>query len=1467
MAKSNNRDDFSQPTKNRLAKQARYHCSNPSCRKLTSAPTSDGLKEMNIGVAAHICAAAPGVGARRYRAEMTPEQRKSHENGIWLCQDCAKAIDSDDPIFTEAFLHSWKQKHFEDMWRSVIDKLPFGPTMPPTVAEISARFQKAAAADLAVFRRTPKWPGTNVALTLTLKVKHVDEALSTRALASAVTALDDLILVAAPGMGKTTTLFQVADGLLEIGNGTPLIVPLGDWATEGETLLASILKRPAFNGVSEQDFRTVATKPGVVLLLDGWNELDAAARERARMQITALKAELPELGLAISTRKQALDIPFGGTRVDLLPLDDEQQMEIARGMRGEAGAQLVDQAWRTAGVRDLVTIPLYLTALLSLPEGAPFPTTKEEVLRRFVAAHEQEARRAAALHAVALGFQQDYLNDLAVFATTTANTAITDSNARKSVTDTARVLVDDGQITISTQPETVLETLVSNHVLTRSGDTPGYSFQHQQFQEWYASHYVERLMLQAVSDPTAREKLRVDVLDQRPWEEAVLFAVERSARGDAIYKAACSAAIRAAFEVDPVFAGEMIFRATDEVWAPIGTEMRSLAEQWHARGKVDRAVRFMIASGRPEFSDLVWPLVSHADDQVHLHALRAAKQFRPSVLGNDAPTRIAALPPEIRKNVLHEIASHGGIDGLDLATAIAKADRDPDVKATVVDALSFRRADRHVADLLVDAGDATYDILAEKGHLDDIVVDAVQQELRRARERRKVAGFSHFQRLRTLVHGSGGDDRDSEVTEIIAEIEIDRKRDGEKHLLYEVRKRYPDALAKGLLRRVRERRELFYGADDILAAAGFVLEDDTLLKIALEKTSRHDDQAEAAASVLGPNAVGRLIDAYLAAGEVVHDANGKYDQAAGDHYHALRTRIGHTPGASLVAAVQARAINADNEEIVQLAELFSRETYRDDDRARPFTKEGLAAIGVLAREWAERMLVTEDVERRHVATVATMMSHAPSDLHLPLLKRMLDQNLRRYRAFREKATASGWKDRDAVQEAQWPQTHEYQRAFLAISTPETAALMGKYLTDEHFGELAARVLLVQWTKANEPENDKKFNSGVDFSRVKARREARVSDPTGTSAEAEAIFGAIETLIIDGSSDAQVKLAVALGIVGARLPHGQRDATIQKLISLAPRQARAALLLSLILSGEDIDIKLVADGIAETFEAAEKEAWILMQSDAYQLRDWLRLLPFATPITDLPAIVRSMPDAQRDPRMLEEMVRGLDSSSSDDAEGVTFKLAEENPALYQNHQWRATALRFGTVSAARCLVDLTVSGTLDDKSYDGWHWQRELGRLISEFSEVRSYVYDLLKDGPTTKQLALLARAVAEDPGADGVLMLIDSEMKTGVSFMTWQSIQSAVTEYVPAENWEGAYNVVPVPAIELRRKLLAMTGSGGKDDPATRCLNLIDKLRDEYGAPESEPRHPDLASERPWPILTPDPDAEDGGWSAGASSR
>ncbi len=143
-------------------------------------------------------------------------------------------------------------------------------------------------------------------------------------------------------------------------------------------------------------------------------------------------------------------------------------------------------------------------------------------------------------------------------------------------------------------------------------------------------------------------------------------------------------------------------------------------------------------------------------------------------------------------------------------------------------------------------------------------------------------------------------------------------------------------------------------------------------------------------------------------------------------------------------------------------------------------------------------------------------------------------------------------------------------------------MMGEYLIDENFGELAAGVLAAHWLEVNEPKDDRKFFGGLDFSRVETRRAVRAANPTESCAEADMIFATVEKLIIEGSTEERKRLAVSLGIVGARLPHGERAATIEKLIALSPRQVHASLLLSLVLSGEGIAIKFVAEGIAEDF---------------------------------------------------------------------------------------------------------------------------------------------------------------------------------------------------------------------------------------------------------------------------------------------
>lgn len=100
------RDDFSEPTKRVLAARVGYLCSRPDCRALTTGPQADDARSVNVGVAAHITAAAPA--GPRYDPTVSPEERSGPTNGIWLCQNCAKLIDNDARRFTVAVIRAWK---------------------------------------------------------------------------------------------------------------------------------------------------------------------------------------------------------------------------------------------------------------------------------------------------------------------------------------------------------------------------------------------------------------------------------------------------------------------------------------------------------------------------------------------------------------------------------------------------------------------------------------------------------------------------------------------------------------------------------------------------------------------------------------------------------------------------------------------------------------------------------------------------------------------------------------------------------------------------------------------------------------------------------------------------------------------------------------------------------------------------------------------------------------------------------------------------------------------------------------------------------------------------------------------------------------------------------------------------------------------------------------------------------------
>ncbi|WP_447957943.1 hypothetical protein [Vreelandella sp. EE7] len=115
-------DEFTSKVKDVLSRRVSQRCSNPDCRAPTAAPGETELKVSNVGVAAHIHAAAPG-GAR-YDSTMNSKERSSISNAIWLCSTCSTVIDRNESRYSAILLRDWKKTAEDKAFKEQGTRLP-----------------------------------------------------------------------------------------------------------------------------------------------------------------------------------------------------------------------------------------------------------------------------------------------------------------------------------------------------------------------------------------------------------------------------------------------------------------------------------------------------------------------------------------------------------------------------------------------------------------------------------------------------------------------------------------------------------------------------------------------------------------------------------------------------------------------------------------------------------------------------------------------------------------------------------------------------------------------------------------------------------------------------------------------------------------------------------------------------------------------------------------------------------------------------------------------------------------------------------------------------------------------------------------------------------------------------------------------------------------------------------------------
>jgi hypothetical protein len=1333
----------------------------------------------------------------------------------------------------------------------LIDQL--GLPAEDDIEAVAARVHVAAVNDIASFKQTSAYPQYPIELNLALVEGGDRRVFQISGLAAAVGAFSEITIVAPPGTGKSTTLLQATEAIVSEGRSVALFIPLGEWSSQPGSLFESVARRRAFNGFREQHFMLLAHHGRLVFALDGWNELDIASRRRAEAEIKQLTRDYPHLAFVISTRRQALAVPIRGKVVEIDILNEDQQRTIAHSLKGAAGVVLLDHAWRTRGLRELMAIPLYLTALLTHADGPALPTTKEEVLQLFVAKHEENSETAALLRNILLGCQAPMLTALAVAATNDANTAISVARSHAVVKIACDDLIEAGQISAAPQPLTIIDVLTDKHLLVRSGgDAESVSFQHQQFQEWFASAEAEKVMRAVTQgDTDARRQLREQMLDRRAWEEPVLFACERVSRSGEEGARVVASAVVAALAIDPILAGEMIFRSADVVWEKIRHPVLGFIARWHRPGHVDRAARFMVTSARAEFADRVWALIENPDQNVHIDVLRTARRFRPSVLGAAGRARLRALPDEIREAILDELAMRGDINGLAIAAELAKSDPSPAVQVAVYHALRFRRADRLAGEVLHDAPAEVWSRLAEDGYREDITDAADAVRMRRQRERLVASEAEPTRRINLLLNAAAPSPADAQL---IAEA-IEGAPAADQHTAMAIAraaKFFPDRVASALLRRLEAGRNMPYGTQELME--GLPTTDQGPIAAMAVDLDAPPKQARIAASLVGPNTVTQMITALLSLAKGARDATGRPVRPGVDQLQLLGDRISASRVSSLVPALLSIDHPQDPHVVGRLATILARHGSTETrDAALAIDEDRVGGLVALLHRWTEVLLTSAEHDRYPFGELAAAIGRTGRPELLPDLKRLLDEDLARWRQAREIRRASPGRLTTSQQsDAGLSLTLEFRQAFAGIGGAAAMEMMSAYLEDPDFGFDAACVLKTIWDRAENVPKEAPFGGWPNFSEVVARREQRSRvAPVGDSRIAEMIFDAIERLIASPSSDARQNLAIALGRIALSMPHSDRTELIGRLIDVPrPILFKRELFAALVLDGETIAADHVLDAILNWIADGRREWWRLTER-LWEVEGWLELLPFSDRPMALIEATDLLNSALPQLPHFERAVAAIVFSPSQDREQLLGELLRRFPALVGKYEWANAYVALNTPTAGITLIEQFANGTVSGTGGVAEMWLSDrLALLAQRFFGFKSELIRRLQAGTRSPERSLIERTLTTVGDETCLLALVRSvagdQVRTTGS-LRWM-MENVALDRRPSDTWAGAYDLLPVPLTELRKSLFDLRNATTAEAAlATDCLRAIDDLRDEYGAAESEPRHPDIRSGKAWP--------------------
>ncbi len=1296
----------------------------------------------------------------------------------------------------------------------------------------------------------------------------------------------NIILEAEPGAGKSTTLFQLANSML-IKDETvfPVLLSLPDWS-DNKDFLEFIAQTDAFSEqhLSLENIRSLARHGHLAFFIDGWNELSGEKLGKARVNISNLQKEYPNSGILIATRSVSLPPKLNmSLNVTLNRLDRYKRNEIIRNAIGDKKAdELIALIDDKTALRQIAQTPFYLDILLSVYQGdGSLPETKEALLSKCTHINDDKEELIEELN----GCHHNYMTALSVEMFRVGTTRLGNDSACQTIASTSQNLINAGKFTSPPDPPKILDFLAKYHLLINRNGGKSWQFQHQQFQEWYASRWVEELItLASGGSADSLKELREEVLNMPRWEEALFFSIERLAGQEGQQDKLAMVVINA-LEVDPLLSAEIIALSDKAVWSQVKDTVLEYVNKWHKPEKIDRSLTFMIASGRPEFADKLWPLITHENHQDRLHALSVYKPFRFNCLGDMWQKKLEGYSEGIRDDILSQIAHYGGIEGLDIATEAAIEDPSAKVKKSVLEEAYFRNSPTHLQRIIENASPEVRRYYHQLLIPEEMNEQTKAQAIVFVREdldstTKNINRLSIYLKLWKL----GVEEIKNELFEILEHLEEEMNPGwGFYELIEQVSKIDKTRTANVLINRATQRGQLSRQAEEFTSYADKEHRQ-KLVRYFLDKNSVFRDRLQVSGLFQKEEIFLILKKLLVIYNEIYPLPRNNVPKKLIERKRYLEGVLKNTHEQSFVEAliqlngsrweiafVQikgfCRSLFTGNNEnnstllkvnhIAQLSGILAwpenRQGDQPDSHRLELPDELSDSFRSVLRNWTDILRNSDNGfgHRHELSEISMVLGRIGNEDDISLINDLLQYDLSYRKNLLQEWERNGMYG-PRPNGLSMSFTNLYRRAFEAMPHRKVVEEVTPYLNDFEFFKEAAYIIRHAWFVENGLlSRDTNWSNNSDFSKVSENmKKLENQERADPHPYAENVLNRIEELLPQQEDKKVRGMIFDLSAAIADTEYGNRVNILERVISLEGL-GKYACLIKLIQKGEKISAAIIRPCCETIRQKWEEEHW-KKTDDWYRVGEWLELLVLSDDPMQVMDLIKDLPEHMPQERTFDRILNGLRYSPSEDAEKTLLALAEAFPELEKNGDWLKAMHAQLTEESHEFFYEILWDPNKAQHFANPTRWSHDpfvniIEKIIRANPDFRRDFIDKLE--------TLLAHQLSRIIGLI-VQRLDDDEEIMQASFLLLRNggimpygIEDYVTRREPIDESSNMFSIVPSSAIEIRKKLLEMSVNDPERNAAARhVLASIDELRDEHGRPENEPRHPCLESGVPWPI-------------------